>query len=184
MTPFAVSQGMLSFDYIWFGFSPSFETYGNTMENWVQEGEQTIGPKFNEVATCGPRSIFAVLPARQVDWDQDTTKNNPFQLANCKFRDGKNMADLMKAAGDFNKYIETTGADPLIAIFVPDAGNELDADWDIKVGAGWSNYEEMGKARQAGYQPGNTALQDTWGSVVDCDSPRIYTTNLLRNGDE
>ena len=31
------------------------------MENWVQEGEQT-GPKFNEVAACSPRSIFAVLP--------------------------------------------------------------------------------------------------------------------------
>ena len=92
---------MLSFDYIWFGFSPNFETYGNTMENWVQDGEQTIGLKFNEVATCSPRSIFAVLPARQVDWDQDTTKSNPFQLANCKFRDGKNMADLMKAAGEF-----------------------------------------------------------------------------------
>ena len=184
MAPFAVSQGMLTFDYIWFGFSPNFETYGNTMENWIQEGEQTIGLKFNEVAKCSPRSLFAVVPARQVDWDQDTTKNNPFQLANCKFRDGKSMADLMKAAGEFNKYIETTGADPLIAIFVPDAGNELDADWDIKVGAGWSNYEEMGKARQAGYQPGNTALQDTWGSVLDCDSPRVYTTNLLRDGDE
>ena len=184
MTPFAVSQGMLSFDYIWFGFSPNFETYGNTMENWVQDGEQTIGLKFNEVASCSPRSLFAVIPARQVYWDQDTTKNNPFQLSNCKFRDGQNMADLMKAAGEFNEYIETTGADPFIAIMIPDAGNELDVDWDIKVGAGWSNYKEMGKARQAGYQQGNTALQDTWGKVLDCDSPRVYTANQLRNGDE
>ena len=94
------------------------------------------------------------------------------------------MADLMKAAGKFNEYIETTGADPFIAIMIPDAGNELDVDWDIKVGAGWSNYKEMGKARQAGYQQGNTALQDTWGKVLDCDSPRVYTANQLRNGDE
>ena len=83
MTPFAVSQGMLSFDYIWFGFSSNFETYGNTMENWIQEGEQTIGIKFNEVATCSPRSIFAALPVRQVDWDQDTTKNNPWSNCSC-----------------------------------------------------------------------------------------------------
>ena len=38
MTPFAVSQTMLSFDYIWFGFSPNFETWGKDIEGWIQEG--------------------------------------------------------------------------------------------------------------------------------------------------
>ena len=82
----------------------------------------------------------------------------------------------------FNKYIDQIDADPLIAVFIPDAGNELNPIWDIKVGAGWSNFIEMGKARNSGYKTGNSNLQDTWGSVVDCDTPRVYTSNQVRAG--
>jgi hypothetical protein len=75
------------------------------------------------------------------------------------------------------KKVEGPEKEALMDKVQADQQKEMDAD-HLKF------YEEMGKAKQAGYQTGNTVLQDTWGSVLDCDSPRIYTTNLLRNGDE
>ena len=182
LSPFAVNNEFPEIDYIWFGLAPDFEEWGSSLEQWVQEGENSHGVKFAEVSSCSPRSLYAIIPVRQTNWDQKEIKNNPFQLSNCKFKEGKTMSDLMKAASEFNKYIDEVDADPLIAIFIPDAGNELNPIWDIKVGAGWSNFIEMGKARNSGYQTGNSSLQKTWGSVVDCDSPRVYTTNQVRMG--
>ena len=122
------------------------------MENWVQEGEQTIGMKNgNEVATCSP-DLY--LPYYQ----QDKLIGIKIKIkiilsnANCKFRDGKNMADLLPSTREIliNSLKQQALTLLLLYLFLM-----LVMNWirlGFKVGAGWSNYEEMVKARQAGYQ--------------------------------
>ena len=150
------------------------------MQAGLDEGISTHGENFDSVAPCSSRALFSAIPIRNFDFEVKKGQSNPFQISNCKIKEGKSFQDLLKVASEFNKVLDGNGDNAGIIAMIPDAGNPANPDWDFKLGVGWSDYNNFGNSRSNWYSGTSEEAAKTYGSVVDCDSPRIYSTTQQR----
>ena len=182
MEPYAFdpSQYPLDVDFFWFGLSSNWKNFGKDMQAWLDEGISTHGENFDSVAPCSSRALFSAIPIRNFDFEVKKGQSNPFQISNCKIKEGKSFQDLLKVASEFNKVLDGNGDNAGIIAMIPDAGNPANPDWDFKLGVGWSDYNNFGNSRSNWYSGTSEEAAKTYGAVVDCDSPRIYSTTQQR----
>ncbi len=163
----------------WFGFTPDFVDMGKSLDMWFTEGAE-LNAKFNDVWTCSAHMEFASMIVRANDGE---ASSGYASFTDCSFKEGRRFEDLMAATEKYNAYLDGQGVNEVTVYHLPGHGNPQDADYQMKISSWVSDLTAYGEnAEKYVNQNGWKAYQDTVGSVVSCDSPRMYTATLVRSG--
>ena len=64
------------------------------MQALLEEGRATHGENFDSVAPWSSRALVSAIPIRDFDCEVKKGQSNPFQISNCKIKEGKSLQDL------------------------------------------------------------------------------------------
>ena len=180
MTPVFGSDIDFERTAFWFGFTPDFKGMGKSLDAWFTEGAE-LNAKFNEVWTCSAHMEFASLIVRGGGGE---SSSGYASFSDCTFREGMEMEDLMAAQAKYNAYLDEQEVPGVTVYHLPGHGNPQDAGYAMKMSNWVSDLSTYGENSEKYVNQGGWKVrQDTIGSVVSCDSPRMYTATLVRSGD-
>jgi hypothetical protein len=163
----------------WFGHSPSFTEMGEVAHAWLTEGGE-LRSEFNEVWTCNAHVEFASMI---VHGGGGEVSSGYASFSDCSFREGMRFTDLMEATAKYNAYLDANEVEGVTVYHLPGHGNPQDKTYDMKISEWVSDMKVYG-ANAEKYVNGDgwKAYRETVGSVVSCDSPRMYSATLVRGG--
>ena len=185
LTPIAASNIDFENTLIWMGIWDNFEGMGNSLENYYANGSE-IAESFNSVWKCNSHSFAASLltyEENRKDNYAGPRTSEIFSFSDCSINDGVTYADLLKADAKYSAFLKKLEKeDPVFRIF-PTAGLPQDSDFDFKMMDINSSWSQRGKETQTFVDNGGPLKQlETYGSMVSCDSPRVYQMERIRLG--
>lgn len=188
LTPFFFDSAN-NFDVGWMGAWPDGNAMGASLHNWMTDSGN-LSDDFDKVIDCGGHSNFASTNIRPPGGDWPGERGLAV-FSDCNVAEGKTIPDALAVHRAWAKHLDSIGSKAGMWVFFPGFGtNERNDDddsaapgYDYKivashpdmksVGAYWENYTNGG-----GYMKG----MELGAGVLTCDSPRIYDSRTIRNG--
>jgi hypothetical protein len=178
MTPEYFGPG-ITFDVAWLGAWPDGATMGRGLDRWQRDGGKHARA-FTSVIECNSHASFASMeikaPGGNFPGDGIAT------FMDCKVGEGHARQTVLNAYQKWAAYLTSQGSTAGIWLYLPAyAGGKV--EYDYKVVIGYANHQEMGAGfdrytNKGGYEK----AVGYFGGLVTCDSPRLYTAKLERNG--
>ncbi len=176
LTPISHSEE-IDFDLAWVGSWPDGLTMGQSMAHYFAEGAE-LGPLFNNVMTCGSNRNFAVVTLRS---PIDPGRFGPLEVSTCTLRLGAAMDDALRAVRQWVDDTGTAGSTAAQWLLFPAYGERSDADYNFKWAVGYASYEAFGREYDQ-FTNGNglDRYNELFGTLMRCDSPRLYAVRAIR----
>jgi hypothetical protein len=175
-----LSSTNMPVDVVWLGAWQNGNDMGKGMQDWADEG-QGLNAEFQAVIECGEHSQAASVNIRPPaeNWPG---YNGVAAFSNCTVGEGKTIPDAMAVHEAWAEHLDSIKSKAGMWAFFPGAGQN-DIDWDYKIvvshpdylsyGADWDNFTNG--------QGWRKAMELGSGTVVSCDSPRVYHSVTVRN---
>jgi hypothetical protein len=106
----------------------------------------------------------------------DSPKMIPVELFACSWRDGKNMADLDKVNGRFNKWVDKNVPGYTAWVITPQF-RAMEGEFDVGWIGSWADGMAMGKFVSA-FTGGDHGLGQAYDEVVDCSGSHVLMSSL------
>lgn len=185
LTPIAASNVDFENTLIWMGAWDNFEGMGNSLDNYYNNGTE-IAEDFNSVWKCNSHAFVASLTTyeeNRKDKHEGPRESEIFSFSDCSINEGVTYADLLKADAKYSAFLKKLEKeDPVFRLF-PTAGMPQDASFDFKMMDISSSWSQRGSETQTFVNNGGPLKQlETYGSIVSCDSPRVYQMERVRLG--
>ncbi|MEH6550782.1 MAG: hypothetical protein V7744_12410 [Pseudomonadales bacterium] len=167
-------------DVVWLGAWPDGNEMGQGLQNWRDKG-RSVAAEFAKVVSCKSHLSAGSVNIR-APVDTWPTPSGLAMFSDCHVVEGKTVMDSMAAHREWAKHLDATGSKAGMWAFFPGFGyTDSDTDYMIVVshpdyismGADWENY-----TNGQGWAKGMELAK----GVVTCDSPRVYYSELVRNG--
>ncbi|MDG1126295.1 MAG: hypothetical protein P8N18_01585 [Hellea sp.] len=175
LQPHTSNKQDFPYDYFWLGNSPSHEVMGTAQDEWMSKGTD-LSKKWDEIETCGSHQLMSGIIARPFKAE---SKKAIVQINGCKFNDDKGLGDLMMADAEWNKKMDEADMPGGIFRWFPEAGGARDEDKDVYNIYITNTLAERGKAHDMVLHDGGASINATYGEVMTCDMPRIYTSTYV-----
>lgn len=160
----------IDFDVAWVGGWKDGATMGASNEFWITKGE-SMQAEFAKVVTCNIHTNFAVLDVKA---SPDPWQSGPIEFSNCTIKDNRSFDDAIGAVHKWVAYQSENGIEAGHYALFPAYGESSEAEYNFKWVTGYS-YEEFGKNYdQYGTGGGWRTAEELFGSLMDCDSARVY----------
>lgn len=169
------------FDVVWMGAWQNGKDMGAGLEAWNSASGVAMNAEFEKVVTCGTHgnmgSTNVKLPS--ANWPTET---GVALFSDCKIAEGKSNVDALAAHRAIGKYLGDQGSTAGAWMMFPGYGAG-DIDYSYKLVTGHDDYKSMGSDWENFANGGGvTKIMEISGGVTSCDSPRVYTVNMVRNG--
>jgi hypothetical protein len=92
--------------------------------------------------------------------------------------------EAIAALGQWREYLVENGINEFNAVFFPIAGEEPDATYDFKNIEGYATIQSYGRMLDVITRGGYMRAEELFGRLLDCDSPRVYLFDLVRDAAE
>jgi len=188
LTPF-IFDSSNNFDVGWIGAWPDGNAMGTSLATWLEKGGNLQG-EFDRVIDCSSHATAASVMIKPPggDWPGETGMT---VFADCNIAEGKTVQDAMAAHNEWVKHLNDNGSKAGLWVFWPGFGSNEKGDdigpsgisYDYKIvgahpdmrsiGADWESFTNGGGWRKA---------QELTNGVLQCDSPRVYSSKNIRNG--
>lgn len=177
MTPAFFGQE-ITFDVAWLGAWPTNADMGRGLQTWRDKGDQ-MNQGFFDVFSCDQHMSMAVLPMQP---PAEAPDSGLVRFMDCTVAEGKTSPDAVQAHQKFKKYMDSKGSDTSAWVFFPGMGAGK-TDFDFKMVLANANYPSLAKDSEiitngGGWQEAGK----TFAGLSTCDSPRLYQTDMIRNG--
>lgn len=176
-----LSSVNMPIDVAWLGAWQNGKDMGTGMQEWADKGRD-LNREFTSVVDCGEHSIAASYNIRPPakSWPE---KEGVAAFSNCTIAEGKSIPDAMDVHRAWAKHLDEVGSQAGIWAFFPAAGQN-NPEWDYKIVNSYPDYTAYGADFDSftNGQGWKKAGELGWGTVVSCDSPRVYHTVTVRNG--
>jgi hypothetical protein len=180
MTPYFYSPDV-DYDVLWVGAWPNGTAMGADETKWLATGGQ-VQAAFDSVGPCASHAGFAAVPVRTPPGQGSGNAVALFE--DCKIREGRTPGEAITAQREWSEYMAGRGHDGFSAVLFPLAGQTADWDYTFKNVHVFDSVAELGKATDL-YTTGGVQRQNQLlGRITDCNSPRLYRTNRVRQAAE
>ena len=183
LTPHLYSD-QITFDVGWVGISPNAAAEGAGLDQWIASG-QDVQADFDEVIECPSHTQYAVVnintPAES-DGEDGEEDNGPGLVAfsDCALHDGRIVPDAIAAHEQWSEYLAEHGSDNFSAFLFGLAGLRDDINFNFKAVRAFPNAQAYGQYLDVITAGGFMRAGELFDRVHDCDSPRVYVTNQIR----
>jgi hypothetical protein len=167
----------ITFDVAWLGAWPTNKDMGKSLQSWQDDGAE-MNTAFEKVFACDQHSSFAVMPMQP----QAEASSGVVRFMDCETAEGKSSQESVRAHGEFHKYMKSKGSETNAWIFFPGLGAGV-IDFDYKVVL--ANPDLPSSAMDAEILTnggGWMQAAETFDGTTTCDSARMYSADLIRNG--
>ena len=180
LTPFFYSD-QLTPDVIWIGTSPNAASASAGDALWLSEGQE-VQADFDEVVNCSSHAQYAVVPINTPSGPPPEEVDGPGLVAfsDCAIHDGRSVPEAIAAHGEWSEYLAENGSDTLSLFLFGVAGQRDDINYNFKTVRGFPNAEAYGQYVDIVTAGGFLRAEELFGRLLDCDSPRVYVTNQVR----
>ena len=169
-----------AFDLIWVGVWDDGAAL-SSMQQWLTEGGDVL-ENFLEVTECLLHQAFAVTNIKQPG---EPTGVVPVEFSNCTLHEGRVGPEARNALIEWTEFLAENGSDSGHWILRPGPGLEADDDYSFKWVTSYSSWESIGHDFELYFNGGGAAhLNDLTGSVMSCDSSRLYNSRMVRESAE
>ena len=168
----------INFDLVWLGAWPTYADMGKSLQTWQDKGARMSAEFFN-VFSCDQHSSMAVMPMQAPG---EPNSSSLVRFMDCTVSEGKTPEDMVNAHRKFGSYMDSKGSDTMAWMFFPGMGSGK-IDYDYKMVLANDNWASLSKdgdiiANGGGWMK----MGETFGGITECDSPRLYQADLVRNG--
>jgi hypothetical protein len=168
----------ITFDVVWMGAWPTNADMGKSLQTWQDKGDQ-MNAAFSKVFSCDQHMSMAVMPMQP---PIEPTDSALVRFMDCSVADGKNPGDAVLAHSKFKKYMASKGSETNAWLFFPGMGAGK-IDFDYKLVLANADYPSLAKDSEIISNGGGwMEANKTFGGIADCDSPRMYQADMVRNG--
>ena len=177
MTP-AFYGPEITFDIAWLGGWPTYADMGENLNVWQTKGGKMNAEFFN-VLSCDMHGSMAVMPMQAPG---EPTSSSLVRFMDCEMEDDANPADMVAAHREFKDFMRSKGSESAGWLFFPGmgAGN---IEYDYKMVLANTDHRSLAKDGEIIANGGGwMKAQETFGGIVQCDSPRLYQADMVRNG--
>jgi hypothetical protein len=176
-TPFLWSTDQ-TFDVLWLGAWPNATAMGAGEALYFRTGRE-IDAGFSAVADCASHSQWAEVIVNQPD--TPPPENGIATFNDCELRGDYTVPEVLAAIGQLGEYYRGRGGpNAFVAALFPVAGLADDEDYDFKLVTGFGSIEEYGRGLDLYTGGGFMRAGELTGRLLECDSPRVYTTARVR----
>ena len=180
LTPYFYSTAF-PYDVIWLGVYRNAEALGAGEAAWLAEGGE-MNAAFGEVVECSVHAQYAGLPTHlpaQPPPDSDAVPLVSFQ--DCSLENERTVPEALQAHREWGDYLAERGSDLFSGVLFPIAGEDPDADYTYKAVTAYPSAVARARALAALGGGGLQRAGQIFGRNVNCDTPRIYTSNSVRD---
>lgn len=167
----------LTFDALWIGGWPNGAAMGAGEALWFTEG-QDLAADFDAVADCSVHAQFAEVVIHAPEGAPP--ENGLAAFSDCSVREGRTVPEAITALTQWSEYLADRGHDMFSAILFPLAGESSEADYMFKAVDGFQSVEAYGAFVDTYTGGGFTRADELFGRLLDCNSPRLYMLDLVR----
>jgi hypothetical protein len=168
----------ITFDIGWLGAWPSYAAMGSSEQTWREKGAK-INNDFFEVFSCDTHGSMAVLPMQA---PKEAPKTSVVRFLNCTVADGHKMDDVVAAHHKLGSYMDSKGSTTSGWLFFPGMGAGQ-IDYDYKLVLANADYPSLATDSEIFANGGGwKEAGKIFGDMADCDSPRLYHAEMVRNG--
>ncbi len=181
LTPYNHSD-QFAFDVGWAGVFPNGQANGETETIYLTQGGD-IADEFAEVIDCPTHANYAAIPVHQPDSGPDDDESDVpgyISFTDSAIREGRTAGEAIGALGEYGDYLAENGSDLFSAVLFPLDGERDDIDYNFKNVRAFPNPSAYGDYLDVWTSGGFMRANQIMGRVIDCDSPRIYITNNVR----
>ena len=181
LTPFLVSD-QNTLDVGWLGVAPNGAAMGAVSTLYMNEGQE-LEADFQEVADCTSHTRYAARPIHVPEGGPaPNTGESPSLLSfsDCSILDGRTAQEAQAALAAWSEYLAENGHDGFSGVLYGLEGLRDDIDYNFKWIQAFPDMEAHGRVTDIVTGGGFRVAQNTLGRIVDCDSPRVYLVNSIR----
>ena len=177
MTP-AFFGPEITFDLVWLGAWPTYADMGKSLQTWQDKGAKMSAEFFN-VFSCDQHSSMAVMPMQP---PSEPPSSSLVRFMDCNLTEGATPEDMVNAHRQFGGYMDSKGSDTSAWLFFPGMGaGKIEYDYKVVLAnKDWASLSKDGNIISNG--GGWMEAGKTFAGITKCDSPRLYTADLVRNG--
>ena len=179
-SPFIYSD-QLTLDVLWVGISQNGASAGAGDALWLSAGQE-VQADFDEVVNCSSHTQYAILPINTPSAPPAEVANGPglVTYSDCAVHDGRTVPEAMEALGQWSEYLAENGHDTFSGILFALAGQRDDVDYNFKEVRTFPDAEAYGRYVDIVTAGGFLRADELFGRLLDCDNPRVYVTNQVR----
>jgi hypothetical protein len=171
----------LTYDVLWLGAWPNGTAMGASEAVWFAEGGE-VGEQFDAVIDCPAHAQYAEVV---IGAPEGATPEAPVAVfSDCTVREGRTVDEAIAALGQWREYLVENGVNEFNAVFFPIAGEEPDATYDFKSIEGYETIQSYGRALDVVTRGGYMRADELFGRLLECNSPRVYLFDLVRDAAE
>lgn len=168
----------ITFDVVWMGAWPTHADMGKSLQSWKDKGGK-MNAEFLNVFSCDQHGSMAVLPMQA---PVEPTDSALVRFMDCTIAEGKNAEDMVGAHRKFGSYMDSKGSDTNAWLFFSGMGAGK-IDYDYKLVLANADYPSLTKDSEILTNGGGwMEAGKTFGGITECDSPRLYHADMVRNG--
>jgi hypothetical protein len=179
-TPFVFSAD-LTYDTLWIGASPNGAAMGAGETLYMTQGQE-VASAFESALDCSSRALYAEVVQRRPAGPPPA--NGVALFSDCKVHDGRTVPEALDAIKKYADDAASHGSDMFVAALFPLGGQTNDADFDFKVVEGYGSMQAFGEAIDVYTGGGFLRAEELLARLVDCNSPRVYTLERVRQAAE
>ena len=177
MTP-AFFGPEITFDLVWLGGWPSYAAMGKGLDTWTTKGGKLSG-EFDKVISCGVHGSMAAMPMQAPGQPTDSSL---VRFMDCTVDEGSDPVAMVNAHREFGAFMDSKGSDTSGWLFFPGMGAG-DIDYDYKLVLANTDHPSLAKDGEIIANGGGwMEAGKTFGGITECDSPRLYSADMVRNG--
>jgi hypothetical protein len=179
-TPYLHSD-QLTYDVLWLGAWPNGTAMGAGEAVWFAEGGE-LQEEFDAVVDCAAHVQYAELV---IGAPETPTPEAPVAVfSDCTVNDGRTADEAIAALAQWREYLVANGVNEFNAVFFPIAGEEPDATYDFKNIEGYETIQSYGRMLDVITRGGYMRADELFGRLLECNSPRVYLFDLVRDAAE
>lgn len=177
LTPYVYSDE-LPYDVLWLGVYPNGAAMAAGESLWFAEGQKILAD-FEKVTDCTSHSHFVGntihVPA------SPPGDNGLAAFSDCSISDDYNLGDVMSASGRWSEYLSGKQIDSFASMITPAAGLPSGISYDYKSIQAFDSLDMFGQYIDLLISGGGgQKAGEIFDSMVSCNSPRVYFTNIIR----
>lgn len=180
ITPFFFDNP--SFNVGWIVVYDNGHSFGVSSDQWMTASGD-LGEKFDEFITCSGHAAWSSILVNTPDTDSPPDPaDNRFVMSftDCALGEGETLQDYFAAMGEWDAFSRAHGIEEAGWLWFPMVG-ESHADYDFKLVMSQDDYTTMGANWQKVVDGHWRKHNELFGDVVDCEVPRVYNAEMLRN---
>ena len=181
LQPYLKSEADVEFDLAWIGFSRTQENMGTIADEWLATGSK-VQAKWDKVVDCPSYGFYGVYEGRAASADPEEGSQSYWAISSCSFKEGKTGSDLATSDEGWNAFMDNQDHTGGVWRWWPGAGAPNSFEGDFLMNITYSSMAELGRITDARYQASNNG--DLPESILNCDNPRVYIAESVRNWGE